>query len=452
MKRHIWGSTAPVAGLLAATLVLAGCGSGGRDDGDGGDGGSDNGGSSADAGDTTGVTDDSITIGGHYPLTGVAAPGYSEIPSGAQAYYDYVNSKGGVNGRMIDFIVKDDGYDPSKTTAVTDDLVLRENIFAMVGGLGTPTHRAVVDDLNAEGVPDMYVSSGSLQWGDDVANRPTTFGWQPDYESEGKIIGQYIAENMPDAKVGLFLQDDDFGADGEKGVMQFLADQIVSTQRYTSGNTEIGPQIAALQADGADLVIGFNTPAYTALTQLNGLGLGYTPQWFYSNVGSDPTLVGGLLANFSEGKVDGAGALDGVLTTQYIPSVADTDNPWTQLWNEVWDASGQDGELTNFRIYGMSQAYTFVQGLVAAGQDLTREGLIAAVEEQGGAFEGPNLAPYRYSADSHLGIAGMQVAEIEGTSTKPLTPVLVTDIGDAEITEDTSGQADDAPAEGGVPQ
>ena len=381
-----------------------------------------------------------------------AAPGYSEIPVGAQAYYDYVNDNGGVNGRSIDFIVKDDGYDPSKTTAVTDDLVLREEIFAMVGGLGTPTHRAVVDDLNAEGVPDMFVSSGSLQWGDDVANRPTTFGWQPDYEIEGKIIGQYIAENMPDAKVGLFLQDDDFGADGEKGVRQFLDKQIVSVQKYVSGNTDIAPQLAALQADKADLVIGFNTPAYTALTQLGGLGLGYTPQWVYSNVGSDPTLVGGLLANFSEGAVDGAGALDGALTTEYIPSVADADSPWTELWNTVWDASGQDGNLTNFHIYGMSQAYTFVQGLVAAGEDLSREGLIAAVEEQGGDFAGPNLAPYRFSADSHLGIAGMRVAEIKGVSTTPLTPILVTDIGDAEITEDSSGQDEDAPAEGGIPQ
>lgn len=448
MKRLTRGKVAPVAGLLAAALVLAGCGSGGRSDGgDGGDGGD-----GASGGDTTGITDTSIKVGAHFPLTGVAAPGYSEIPTGAQAYFDYVNEAGGINGRTIDYVYKDDGYDPSKTTAVTDDLVLREEIFAMVGGLGTPTHRAVVDDLNAEGVPDMFVSSGSLQWGDDVANRPTTFGWQPDYEIEGKIIGQYIAENLPDAKVGLFLQDDDFGQDGEKGVRQYLDKQIVSVQRYTSGNTEIGPQIAALQADKADLVIGFNTPAYTALTQLNGLGLGYAPQWFYSNVGSDPTLVGGLLANFSEGKVDGAGALDGVLTTEYIPSVADTDSEWTALWQKVWDASGQDGDLTNFRIYGMSQAYTFVQSLVAAGEDLTREGLIAAVEEQGADFAGPNLAPYRYSSESHLGISGMRVSEIKGVASEPLTPILVTDIGDAEITEDSSGQGDDAPPASGIPE
>ncbi|MGA8847510.1 MAG: ABC transporter substrate-binding protein, partial [Nocardioides sp.] len=322
----------------------------------------------------------------------------------------------------------------------------------MVGGLGTPTHGAVVDDLNAEGVPDLLVSSGSLQWGNDVANRPTTFGWQPDYEIEGKIIGQYVADTFPDTKVGLFLQDDDFGADGEKGVRQFLDDQIVSVQRYTWGDTEVGPQLAALQADKVDLVIGFNTPAYTALTQLGGLRQGYRPQWFYSNAGSDAALVGTLLASFSEGAVDGVGALDGVLTTEYLPTVADAEDPWTTLWREVWAASGQDGELSNFTVYGMSQAYTFVQALVAAGEDLTREGLIAAVEEQGADFAGPNLAPYRYSADSHLGISGMRIAELQGVDSAPLTGVLVTDVGDAEITEDASGQADDAPAEGGVPR
>ena len=122
--------------------------------------------------------------------------------------------------------------------------MLKDQVFATVGSLGTPTHSAVVDFLNDEEVPDLFVSSGSLGWGDDPEARPMTFGWQPDYEIEGKIIGQYVAENMPDAKVGLFLQDDDFGEDAEKGVRQFLDDQIVEVQRYTSGNTDVGPQIA----------------------------------------------------------------------------------------------------------------------------------------------------------------------------------------------------------------
>jgi branched-chain amino acid transport system substrate-binding protein len=434
----------PLAATMAMTMVLAACGAGGRDDDDDGGGG---------GGSTVGITDDTITVGAHFPLTGVAAPGYSEIPTGAQAYFDFVNAAGGVHGREIEYIVKDDGYNPTNTSKVTNELVLQDEIFAMVGGLGTPTHSAVVDFLNEEGVPDLFVSSGSLQWGDDVDNRPFTFGWQPDYEIEGKLIGQYVAENMPDAKVGLFLQDDDFGADAEKGVRQFLDDQIVGVERYTSGNTDVGPQISGLQASGADLVLSFTTPSYTALSRLVSLRLGYEPDWYVSNVGSDPTLVGGLLTEFSEGAVEGsANSLDGILTSEYIPGVDAPDDPWVQLWQRVWDEHGGEGELTNYRIYGMSHAYAFVQALQAAGEDLTREGLVEALEETGQDLEGPQLAPFRFTADSHLGISGLQIVEIKKGAGEPLTPVLTTDIGDAEITEDTSGQAEDAPPEGGVPE
>ncbi|ANH36889.1 Leucine-, isoleucine-, valine-, threonine-, and alanine-binding protein precursor [Nocardioides dokdonensis FR1436] len=435
---------APLAGLLTATMVLAGCGAGGDRESDAGDGG----GGASDVG----VTDDTITLGAHFPLTGVAAPGYSEIPTGAKAYFDYVNAAGGVNGRQIEYIVKDDGYNPTNTSQVTNELVLKDEIFAMVGGLGTPTHSAVVDFLNSEGVPDFFVSSGSLQWGDDVEAKPYTFGWQPDYEIEGKIIGQYVAETMPDAKVGLFLQDDDFGDDGEKGVRQYLDDQIVGVERYTSGNTDVGPQVSGLQAAGADLVLSFNTPSYTALTQLTALSLGYKPTWFYSNVGSDPQLVGSLLNRFSEGAVDGDNSsLNGVLTTEYIPGVDAPDDAWVQLWQKVWDQEGEGGKLTNYRVYGMSQAYAFVQALMATGEDLTRDGLVETLEEQGGDFDGPQLAPFRFSADSHMGISGLRVVELQGGKSEDLTPVLVSDIGDAPIEEDSSDQANDAPPESGIP-
>lgn len=449
MRRRLHRPTTLVAAATAGVLLLGACGAGGReDDGGGGDGGDGGGGATA-----PGVTEDSIKIGAHFPLTGVAAPGYNEIPTGAKAYFDYVNAQGGVHGRQIEYVVRDDGYNPTNTSSVTNELVLEEEIFAMVGGLGTPTHSAVVDFLNDEGVPDFFVSSGSLQWGDDPGAYPYTFGWQPDYEIEGKIIGQYVAENMPDAKVGLFLQDDDFGDDAEKGVRQFLDEQVVAAERYTSGNTDVGPQIASLQAAGADLVLSFNTPSYTALSQLVALKLGYEPQWFYTNVGSDADLVGSLLSRFSEGAVEGgSSSLDGVMTTEYIPGVDQPDDPWVQLWQKVWDEHGEKGKLTNYRVYGMSHAYAFVQALQAAGEDLTRDGIVEAMEEIGADLEGPQLAPFRYSSDSHLGISGMRVVEIRDGAGEDLTPVLVTDIGDAEIVEDDSGQDGDAPPENGVPE
>ncbi|MFE6610461.1 ABC transporter substrate-binding protein [Amycolatopsis sp. NPDC057786] len=433
MKR--W--TKAVAVFLAVTVTAA-CGAGGRPEGE-------------QKGSTVGVTDTTIKIGAHFPLTGVAAPGYSEIPSGHQAYYDYVNANGGVNGRKIEFVVKDDGYNPTTTSAVTDELVLKEEIFAMVGGLGTPTHSAVVDFLNNSKVPDLFVSSGSLRWGDDPKKAPFTFGWQPDYEIEGKIIGDWVRKNLPNAKVGLFLQDDDFGRDGEKGARRYLGQQIVEVAKYSPGNTDIAPQIAKLKAAGVDLVLGFTVPSYTALSQLASLKIGFKPKWVYSNVGSDPALVGSLLARFSEGKVtNGASLIDGVVTTEYLPGVDAPDNAWTKLWQNVWKAHGKGGDLTNYRIYGMAQAYTFVQALQAAGKDLTRERIVEVLQQSGKTFQGPGLAPFRFSGDSHLGISGMSVVELQGGVGKDLTPVLVSDLGDAPIKADDSA-ANDGPPPNGIP-
>jgi branched-chain amino acid transport system substrate-binding protein len=249
--------------------------------------------------------------------------------------------------------------------------------------------------------------------------------------------------------VGLFLQDDDLGRDAEIGARRYLESQIVAAERYTPGNTDVAPQIAALQAAGADLVIGFNVPSYTALSQLQSLRLNYRPQWIYSNIGSDPVLVGSLLARFSEGQVTDAGLLEGVITTEYLPGVDQPDNPWTQLFQRVWDEHGDEGELTNFRVYGMAEAYTFVQALQAAGPDPTRESLVEAVEQRGAQFQGPWVAQFRYSPDRHAGLSGVKVTRITGGTTEELTPVLVTDNGDAPITEATGEPA--APPSDGIP-
>ena len=441
--------TRAVVAIAGASLFISACGAGGEspEDGGGGEGGD----SAAEVeGDTTGITDTTIKIGTHKPLTGVAAPGYSEIPTGAQAYFDYVNEAGGVCGREIEYIVRDDAYNPTNTAQVTNQLVLQDEIFAMMGGLGTPTHTAVLDFLNEEEVPDLFVASGSVLW-KEAAENPYTFGWQPNYTVEGKILGQYIAETFPDAKVGLFGQGDDFGEDGFEGAKQFLGDQVVAEQTYTPGNTDVGPQIAALQAAGADLVIGFTVPAYTALSQLTALRLNYQPQWVYSNVGSDATLVGALLNNFSQGAVsDGGSLLEGALTTKYIPTVEEPDNPWTQLWQTVWDEQGGDGELSNFRVYGMSQAYTLISALVRVCDNLNRESLIQILEEEGGEFEGPWLAPLEYSAESHRGIGGLQVVQLEGGVPITRTEIFQTDSEvESEPVEYT--EEPNTPPEGGIP-
>ncbi|MCW2667073.1 MAG: amino acid-binding protein [Frankiales bacterium] len=428
-----------VAALGAATLLLSACGGGDGDSGSAGGG----------AGSTTGIEGDTIKLGSHTPLTGVAAPGYSEISLGTKAYFDYVNANGGINGKKIEFTARDSAYNPAQASQVVNQLVLQDEVFGMIQGLGTPVHGAVVDFLNEEEVPDLFVSSGALAW-DNPSEHPFTFGWQPNYEVEGKIVGKFIKENFPEAKVGLFLQGDDFGRDGAKGAKQFLADQVVAEVTYVPGNTVVGPQIDKLKASGADFVLGFNVPSYTALSQLAALKVNYKPKWFYSNVGSDATLVGGLLANFSKGAVkNGAGLLEGVYTTKYLPTVEDPANPWTKLFQKVWDAHGSSGELSNFKIYGMAGAYTFAEALAKAGDNVTRESLVESIENNGATFGGPQLAPFDYSKDSHRGISGLSVVQYTSGQVKELTKVQTTDGGDAPI-EDYAGEPN-TPDEDGIP-
>ena len=138
-----------VAAAVTASLVAAGCGSSGN----GGSGGSA-------AASVPGITKTQILIGSHQPLTGPAAPGYSEIAPAANAYFQYVNSKGGIYGRKIKYTYLDDAYDPSKTVSVVHQLVLQDNVFGIFNGLGTPTHLAVVKYLNSAKVPNLFIASG----------------------------------------------------------------------------------------------------------------------------------------------------------------------------------------------------------------------------------------------------------------------------------------------------
>ena len=433
-----------VVALAGASLLVTACGAGGSNNEDGGG----EGGSAAEVeGDTTGITDTTIKLGTHKPLTGPVAPGYSEISTGQQAYFDYVNANGGVCEREIEYVVRDDAYNPTNTTNVVNQLVLQDQVFAVYQGLGTPTHSAVLDFLNDEKVPDLFVSSGSKLW-DQPEEYPYTFGWQPNYTVEGKVIGQYIKENFPDAKVGLFLQGDELGSDGAEGVKQLIEDQIVAEVEYTPGNTDVGPQISELKSKGADFVVGFNVPAWTALSHLTAQRLNFKPQWFHTNVGSDAALIGGLLARVAPG-TDPKAALEGTLTTTYFPTVDQPDNAWVKLWQKVWDEHG-DGELTNFRVYGMSNAWVMVQALMASCDNLNREAIVAAIEEKGSDWKGPWLAPLEYTEESHRGISGLQVTQIKGGVLEPIGEVLTTDGEDGPIEEYT--EAPSEPTENGMPE
>ena len=376
-------------------------------------------------GNSTGVSSTSVTFGTHQPLTGPAAPGYSEIAPASVAFFEYLNAQGGIYGRKIHLIIKDDVYNPTQTVNVVHGLVLNEKIFGIFEGLGTPTHTKVVSFLNTEKVPDLFVASGCPCWDNGTA-QPYTFGWQPNYTIEGKILGQYIKQHFASSKVGVFYQNDDFGKGGLTGIRDELpASQIVSAQPYEPGITNVAPQISSIKASGAKVLVDFTVPIYTALGQLASFTLGYKPQLVSSSVGIDPTTVGGLLKTFSKGKA-GTELIEGAITDGYLPSVGETSNPWIALFKKVHNTYDSSAPFDGNVEYGMAAAYTLAQALQLAGKNLTREGIVKALNEKGAQLTGPGLVPYRYSTSDHGGYAGAQMGQVKGGVITQFGPRLIT--------------------------
>ena len=384
-----------------------------------------------------GVTATTVTIGSTQPLTGPAAPGYSEIAPAANAYFKYVNAHGGVNGRKITYTYLDDQYNPTSTATQTRKLVLQDHVFAMFQALGTPTHLSVVSYLNSEHVPDLFVASGCNCW-NNASQYPDTFGWQPNYTIEGKVLGQYIVQNFPSKKIGFFLQgpNDEFGADGLAGVMDSLQGKglsVDSTPAYytptAAGAMAVGAAIAGLQAQGVQVIVSFSVPLFTAVAEASAAGLNYHPQFVVSNVGSDPPTLSAILTGGALGKKLPAGLIAGTISDTYLPVLTASSNPWVTLFQSIkatyapslpWDGNVE---------YGMAEAYTFVQALKAAGQNPTRASMVAAVESSRWT-DGPGLTPYAYSSSDHNGYTGVQMVTVGADGT-------LTTLGPVETTDDT---------------
>jgi branched-chain amino acid transport system substrate-binding protein len=446
MKRRYRLRGPAIAVVAAAALSVAACSSGSSSSPSSSSTSSS---SAALTASAPGITATTITIGSHQPLTGPAAPGYSEIAPASAAYFAYVNAHGGVYGRKIVYKYLDDAYNPTETATVVRQLVLQDNVYAIFDGLGTPTHLAVLSFLNSQKVPDVFVASGCDCWNQPTAD-PETFGWQLDYIREGKILGQYVAKHFAGKKIGYFYQDDEFGMDGVKGLdYEIPASMVVSRQSYVPTNVNIGPQVAALRASGAQVVVAFAIPAFTALLKLYGLKLGYSPTLVVSNVGSDPITLAGLLEAYAKQggtTVNGNQLTAGIITDGYLPSLGDTSNSWIALFKKVHDQYDAKAPFDGNVLYGEAVAYTFVQAMLKAGRNPTRADLLSAIEA--GLPQGPAVAPYAYSMTSHAGVTGAYIGVINNGVLTQEGPVLTTDTSaTGPITTWTGTQAP-APASG----
>ncbi|MBX6752129.1 MAG: ABC transporter substrate-binding protein [Micromonosporaceae bacterium] len=385
-----------------------------------------------------GVTEKEIRLGTHQPLTGPASS-YSRVSVAMKAYFDHVNAHGGVHGRQITLMSKDDAYNPANTQTVVRELVEQDEVFAIVGGLGTPTHSAVLDYLKDEQVPDLFVASGAGSW-NQPARYPGTFGFQTDYTTEGKIVGHYLAEESAGETICAFHQDDDFGRQFVAGVEAGLGTPVALRQSYITSNTNVAPQVQAMQSAGCTVVVLATLPTFTAQVLRTADQLSFRPQFVASTSGSDYATVGAILG------VDKA-LLEGLISTGYLPIATNPNDPWIALFQRIMDEYGDGGEVDNNVVVGMSIAYLTVQALQRAGREITVDGLIAAIEQ--GGFTGPGLVPFGFSPTSHAGYSGGRMSKVTNGTQDYFGPAYVTDAGSAPVTEYTEPAA--VPPPDGIP-
>jgi branched-chain amino acid transport system substrate-binding protein len=387
------------------------------------------------AGATPGVTANSITIGATVPLSGIAAT-YAPVSAAANAVFKWVNAHGGVNGRKIKYIRLDDCYDLASyglgctagasvtTLSQNQVLVAQDHVFATVGSLGTAAEESVESYLKQNGVPQLFVNSGSKAW-DDPSKYPDLFGYQTSYNAEGKIFAKYIKTHDAGKTVGFIGQNDDFGANGllgleDGGVSVASANSLTynAADAITGSTSDIQADVATLQANKAQVVVLDSVPGFTTGILEVAHALGYSPTWIISSVGADPTSV-----NY-------AGEA-GAITLDYFPSATDTGDPWIPWVRTVLLADKSDfpkftsgSVLTGNELYGVGFAVAFVEALKAEGKTVTRAGFVKALSTT--TFADPAITPLKYSASNHQGLTGGVIAKIDANgSSAPIyaTPV-----------------------------
>ncbi len=330
-----------------------------------------------------GVTSSSVTIGTTTPLSGPASF-YAPVSKGANAYYQYINAQGGVNGRQIKYIVYDDGYDPAKAVPLVHQLVEQDQVFAVVGELGTPINTATEPYLNQQKVPDIFVATGASKWGAQYKQFPWTIGLQADYVSEAKVYAKDIVKNHANAKIGILYQNDDFGKDYVSGLTQGLGSNsgwIVGTASYDSTSTpDVSSQVAALKDKGVDLILIAATPAFAISAMKTIAKLSWKPTIYLTNVATSTVNTNAVIA------AGGGQAIEGM--TSSLTGKDPNDPKWANdpvmaLYRKVLaqyctpqPCDPRDG--TYFA--GMSGGWVFVDVLKKLGKsNVTRAALMQQV-------------------------------------------------------------------------
>ncbi len=263
-----------------------------------------------------GASDSEIKLGHAGPYSGPASA-YGVIGKGIEAYWKSVNDAGGINGRKVKFVTLDDGYSPAKTVEVVRQLVEQEKVLCLFNTLGTPSNTAIQKYMNQKKVPQLYVATGASKWGK-PKEFPWTMGYQPDYHTEAVIYAKHVLANIKDAKVGVLMQNDDFGKDYVEGFKEGLgkdADKvIVKHVTYEVTDPTVESQIIQLKDSGANVFFNISTPKFAAQAIRKAVEIGWKPAQYMTNVSASVASVM-KPAGFENGQ--------GIITAAYLKDPTD---------------------------------------------------------------------------------------------------------------------------------
>ncbi|MGF6427998.1 MULTISPECIES: ABC transporter substrate-binding protein [Bradyrhizobium] len=376
----------------------------------------------------TGASDTEIKIGNIMPYSGPASA-YGVIGRTEAAYFKKINDAGGINGRKINFISYDDAYSPPKAVEQARKLVESDEVLLIFNSLGTPSNSAIQKYMNSKKVPQLFVATGATKW-NDPKDFPWTMGWQPNYQSETQIYAKYILKNMPNAKIAVLYQNDDYGKDYLKGLKDGLgqkaASMIVAEESFETSQPTIDSNIVKLKASNADVFIDIATPKFAAQAIKKVAEIGWKPTHFLNNVSAS---VGSVI------KPAGFENAQDIISAAYLKDASDkqwdNDPGMKEFYTFMAKDFPEGDKLDGGTVVGFGVAQTLVQVLKQCGDNLTRENIMkqaASLKD----FRTEVLLPgvkINTAANDFAPISQLQLMKFKGEKWELFGEVISADVG-----------------------